>query len=331
LDFGVRARVQRTVKSQNPVEDQKHEDQKHEDQKHRVAVASQRVRTRVLLLLGGAGVALFVLATGLSTLTLQSGKPLIVSARSVESARSVAPEGGDWVIVFIRVVLAFFILAIPVTLIMMIFDKNLRRRFVRILMICALLLLLARGSHLPRFNFRRPSPTAVVPKETRQPIDADRVEPHVPSSGLVLAVTIGIALLLVGLAWWWIRRQRTGVVDMHTDDLSETAQQAADDLRSGNNVEETVQRCYLEMCEVLQRERGVTRSVATTPSEFQSTLIARDVPAEAVETLTSLFERIRYGGGSASSDDQQRAIISLDSIAAATRDWHDAQQLVGIR
>ncbi len=150
-----------------------------------------------------------------------------------------------------------------------------------------------------------------------------------PSSALVLTVTIGLSLLLVGSALWWIRKQRIKVVTTRTDDLGDTAQQAADELRAGSNVEGTVQRCYLEMCDVLQRERGVARSVATTPSEFQSMLMERDVPADAVQVLTSLFEKIRYGGGSASPDDQQRAIESLDAIAVATREWQRAQPMLG--
>ena len=101
------------------------------------------------------------------------------------------------------------------------------------------------------------------------------------------------------------------------DALADEAQQAISAIQSGSRLEETITRCYREMCRVLQEERGIERGVAMTPSEFEEVLAGRGMPKQAVHQLTHLFEDIRYGSKPAGPREEQIAIDSLTAIVAA--------------
>jgi hypothetical protein len=101
--------------------------------------------------------------------------------------------------------------------------------------------------------------------------------------------------------------------------LADQAQDALDSLRGGGALGETIQRCYIDMCDVLSREEGFERGRAMTASEFERRLVERGMPRGAVHTLTSLFEQVRYGAAVATAREQSMAIESLEAIVAACR------------
>jgi hypothetical protein len=53
-------------------------------------------------------------------------------------------------------------------------------------------------------------------------------------------------------------------------------------------------------------------------------LTAKGLPPDAVQDITQLFEQVRYGGKLASQADEQRALASLNAIAAACEERRHA-------
>jgi Domain of unknown function (DUF4129) len=126
--------------------------------------------------------------------------------------------------------------------------------------------------------------------------------------------------VLIAAAVWLLRSRRNGATFENEDDIGSNAQAAADALRQGDDVRETIQRCYIEICNILQRDQGIERSRSMTPTEFESLLTARGFPSQAVHNITQLFERTRYGDIQADNSSQHTAIESLEAIANVSRE-----------
>lgn len=130
---------------------------------------------------------------------------------------------------------------------------------------------------------------------------------------LVFAVSFGIALVLVLIAWFfYTRRPKTGQSSM--DEIAGIAREARQSLQDGDDWDSAIVRCYVRMSEIVNRERGLVRQVAATPAEFALHLERSGLPGEAVRTLTHLFEGVRYGGKTTSAADRDMASAALSAI-----------------
>jgi len=69
-------------------------------------------------------------------------------------------------------------------------------------------------------------------------------------------------------------------------------------------MEQTVQRAY-----------GLNRRASMTPREFERRLVNAGVDADAVDRLTRLFERVRYGNQEIDPTDEAEAESCLAAIA----------------
>jgi hypothetical protein len=116
---------------------------------------------------------------------------------------------------------------------------------------------------------------------------------------------------------WVILSRRQPRTPSAMQSLADEAQSAINAIQAGGPLEETIARCYRDMCNVLQQERGIARGIAMTPSEFEQVLQDKGMPAQAVHQLTHLFEQIRYGSQPAGPREEQLAIESLTAIVAA--------------
>jgi hypothetical protein len=102
--------------------------------------------------------------------------------------------------------------------------------------------------------------------------------------------------------------------------LGDEAQEAADAIQSGENIRDTVIRCYIQMTQVLAKERNVRREEAMTPHEFEQILLTKmKLPENSVRRLTSLFEAVRYGDYHPGKREELEAIDSLTAIASACK------------
>jgi hypothetical protein len=71
------------------------------------------------------------------------------------------------------------------------------------------------------------------------------------------------------------------------------------------------------MSAVINQQRGIQRSQAMTPHEFEEYLATNGLPGAPVHQLTHLFEEVRYGDITAGSAEEQVALNSLTAIIEA--------------
>ena len=138
-----------------------------------------------------------------------------------------------------------------------------------------------------------------------------------PSESLVIIASVIIVLGFgVGAFFVW-RRIRARFRRSDLKALSQTAQEAAERLAAGQDRKNTVIRCYQEMTDILAMERGIRRKRDMTPREFERQLLAAGLPAQEVDQLTHLFERVRYGAEDLDRKEEQDAVACLTAIAQA--------------
>lgn len=288
--------------------------------------AGRRRRHQIItaIVLGTAVVLIFLLATSVGSVRLLDGQPFSLPVMTRPMMASGSMPGMDILMIIMRIALALAIIALPFYIILSILTKEGRRQLLRNIIILALLMtfvyvlrniatnadgtLLADGMKLEM-------PTAGSAGDAKPLPD---FTPN-PSNEMVLAVTLAISLILVGLAaaMIWLIASRRQQPPSSMQALADEAQQAINTIQAGGRLEDAITRCYREMCNVLQKERGIERGSAMTPSEFEQVLQSKGLPGQAVHQLTRLFEDIRYGSKPAGAREEQLAIDSLTAIAAA--------------
>lgn len=101
------------------------------------------------------------------------------------------------------------------------------------------------------------------------------------------------------------------------NEIADIARTALNDLSSEKPSKNVIVRCYLDMNETVGEKRGLVREAATTPAEFAARLEGMGLPFDAVQGLTAVFERVRYGGQDASPEEIEEAKRCLTSILKA--------------
>jgi hypothetical protein len=140
--------------------------------------------------------------------------------------------------------------------------------------------------------------------------------PGTPEVSNLLSFGIGILLLsLLGIGGYLlyhrlIRNRRPRPLE----DVRKAAEKALKQTGAGEGLRNTVIRCYAEMISVLHEKRGIDRRASMTPREFETRLLSAGFPGEAVDQLTWLFERVRYGSKELTEEEESEALHSLESI-----------------
>jgi uncharacterized membrane-anchored protein YhcB (DUF1043 family) len=100
-------------------------------------------------------------------------------------------------------------------------------------------------------------------------------------------------------------------------EIADIARTALDDLSKNKESRNIIIRSYTRMNAAVNQYRGIAREEAMTPSEFASHLEKEGLPGEAINGLTRVFEKVRYGGQSVSTEDVKEAKQCLNSILKA--------------
>ena len=143
----------------------------------------------------------------------------------------------------------------------------------------------------------------------------------------VRLIFIGLGLLVAGLAggltWLFFNSRQQRDINPEMQELSGQIDEALQALQHGEDFSETIQRCYLNMSALLAETRQLERQEAMTPAEFARALKGRNLPEDAVDELTHLFELVRYGNFRADEATQQHAIHCLHMIKMALTEQLD--------
>ena len=140
-----------------------------------------------------------------------------------------------------------------------------------------------------------------------------------PQANSIIAylISFGVAIVVLGLAFWLYRAwKQTHALGSQTamQGIADVARNSLQDLNDGRNSSDVILNCYFRMSDVVAQKQHVTRNPAMTPSEFAVRLEQIGLPREAVQRLTHLFERVRYGGRKSGPGDVNEAVTCLTTI-----------------
>jgi len=135
-----------------------------------------------------------------------------------------------------------------------------------------------------------------------------------PTLNIILDIAV---ILLAGLIAFYIYRRFFRKPPSTTDQLRTDAEEAISGIQAGEDLRHVIIRCYADMSQIVNEQRGIQRQKAMTPREFERQLQGFGLPQTAVQRLTRLFEEVRYGNTELGKDAEQEAIHCLTSIIEA--------------
>lgn len=282
---------------------------------------TQRRRLWLLLLLGGAIVALVALAAGLPQTQLLPGRPFHLGAPPTATP---TPETSTDTLSYYKALQVLFTLLIwvgtPLLLASIVWAILRKKREYLLTVLLALawaaliVYLQVNVATYPGSLWNNSAETTPEEVESAEPTDV--FQPNAPD-WLVYAASAGLAalLLVAARATWQALRQRRQPLEL----LAKEAQRAVEEIGAGADWRDAVRKCYAEMCRALQKGHGLARQASMTPSEFVVHLEEAGLPVEHIARLTRLFETVRYGGRSAGEKEEAEAIACLKAVAELCR------------
>lgn len=155
----------------------------------------------------------------------------------------------------------------------------------------------------------------LLPPEDAVDVAVERPEDAGPWSWILGGVALVGLFLVIRPRFAVIGRRRT---QGDAQGLAiDTMKRAVERAEAGDDVLETVVRCYRDMIEVYRSSHYAGRHNALTPRELTGKLAGAGAPRESVEGLTTLFERARYGEIVLSAEEEAAAVGHLRVIVAA--------------
>jgi hypothetical protein len=285
-----------------------------------------KTKRNSLLFFSTAGIFVLILAMSLPNLVLAPGQSFSLGKSQAEDRTETNDPfpGGNELEWMIRGILALAILLLPLYIAISLLTPEGRQRFMADVIIITALLLLAfyLDKHpLSESNQQQePAVSSAADQEmgSEHPTEVFSEDP--PSwlaAGIVLVASVLAVVFIFAVIWFF--KQRSKRPDRSLRQLAEAAQSAIESLQTGGNFEVTVIRCYHEMSREVKEKRGITREIAMTPREFEERLVSKELPREAVQTLTRLFEQVRYGSMPPGQQEERLALACLTDIANACK------------
>jgi hypothetical protein len=161
------------------------------------------------------------------------------------------------------------------------------------------------------------------------PHDVASVQAPLVNLGVTAALTVlavamtGFALLVIGLnqPWKaiveWFHRPDHFRRAPWVDDLASAMSAGIRDIERGGDPRHAVIACY-RRCETVLAVRRRRRQAAETPREFvHDALTALVLPANAVRSLLSVFERARFSDLPVTQTDRSTALRAMNEILSA--------------
>jgi hypothetical protein len=284
-----------------------------------------RKKLWMLLLLGIAVVTTILLAAGISQLQLLPGQPFpIAGIMQALSDSRISLSNFSLPFNLVRPVIACVWILLIISIIGFIISPQIRKDVFRRVITYSLWALIIYGvivSLQPFLSSLGEEPAEPSGPGLFETLDSGELLPAPPDfivdppQWFVIGISILLVSLFLSIGWffWYIfsakKRDSTSL-----ELLVQEAQQALEDLQGGQDLKDTVKRCYFEMSQILSKQRNLHRRRGMTPREFEQYLAEHGLQIEHIQRLTRLFENVRYGHKSPDEQEEQEAIVCLTTI-----------------
>ena len=264
---------------------------------------------------------LVALAAGLSQLELQKGFSLknpsgqSIPAPPVSPLQTPDSQSSDPAKeIFILVMWGLLVVSILATLL---WPENFRRVLQSALStavwVAAIYFLVSRFRQMNSSDKTPRTAASDQPVVDPQELLHNANQTHIPPWLIFLVIVLAIGAIALGafLIWrYWVRRRGDFL-----EDLAGLAERAAHDLRAGDELRNTILRCYRDMSLLLSKQKKIAIRQAMTAREFEQHLNTLGVRDDHVHQLTRLFEWVRYGRHETNETEEREAIACLEAIS----------------
>lgn len=265
---------------------------------------------------------MILLAASLSELEFSFGEPFSIKDQSQSDDTGFSLSLDSHVLTDILLALfAVIQFILPFAILYLIVSREARKNVIKMLFsllwILALYILISSGKY-PFTPFETDFSADFPPSASiTTDIDLANTAPQWFITVMTIGLSVLIASMLVGVFMIvWRRIHRTA---SPLELVKHEAQDAIEALHAGNDLKDTVMRCYFEMSRIISKRQGIRRDKAMTPREFEKDLIKAGLPSEYVRQLTRLFEAVRYGRKIPGEKEEHQAISCLTRIAEFSR------------
>jgi len=271
--------------------------------------------------------SVLTLSASLPNLQFIPGKPFSLEQQIIlQPSFGEAPPIFQYLIVFMRALIAIGIILLPFYILYLIISPKARKRFLRDMVMVASYVLMfyfiQRIMQSIANNNENPSSQSGI-RQPGQLLTGPlvRFEGTAPGWFTIVISLIFCALILgiVSFIIWMIWRTTRPETSPIKKQIAQQAQISLDAIRAGRDFKNIIIQCYMEMSRILYLERGIYRSDVMTPREFEKTLDQIGIPHDSIHQLTLLFEDVRYGNIIPGQVEEKRALDSLSAIVQATR------------
>ncbi|PKN98673.1 MAG: hypothetical protein CVU42_10675 [Chloroflexi bacterium HGW-Chloroflexi-4] len=278
-------------------------------------IAPQKKRMALLFLLLAA-LGFFVFAVGVSDLHLQPGEAItanlstqspVTQKETVENLPLGAKHPSFFLTSFLIISIILFLY-----LIVSLFKKVDFKKIVRLILSIAILIILSI------FLNKIPSSTQQNIIET----NLDNVQtPYAtfeyaplgePPQDLYTIITITLVLIsAIVIGWSFLKFKKETPRD---NPIANEAEKALNEIAQGKNLGNVIINCYQRMSSIIIEQQGLERNSFLTVREFELSLSSTGLPQTPIHTLTTLFEKARYGNKETTKEDEINAIKSLSEL-----------------
>ena len=269
-------------------------------------------------------VAASLLAAGLSNLKLLPGRPLpLAGIMQWLQDSSLSLSGFKFPFDIVRPLVACVWLLLIASIIGFIISPEIRKNVFKRVIIYTLWLLLFYGlitSLQPYFSLPQPKDTGPPGAGLIDPSSTIEVLPPPPDfivnppQWIVFAVSAFLLTLLLAIIWLFWYLFWAGKKNSSLDLLTQEAQQTLKNIQAGYELKDAVLRCYVEMSQILSKQRNIHRPQGMTPREFEEYLAQSGLRTEHIRPLTRLFESVRYGNQAPGQREEREAVACLTAI-----------------
>lgn len=277
-------------------------------------------RKRSLFFLGLATLAILLLAMGLSRVPFNTSHPLRLNVSAEEREENALTRPISLTGIF-YLFIALYLLALGSIFL----TREGRLRLVALIVMMSLAYLCVytvaqffKGQELsasiPTVIFGETPESALAATEEITPLGEETLStPEWLITGVGIGLAAAVALAFAAALWLLSQRQPAFSIAAA---ISEKAKTAVEELEAGSKFVDVIIRCYAQMNCVLEKQRNLKRQAAMTPREFEQVLIRMGFPPEPVQSLTRLFEEVRYGDVLPGESKVESALRSLRAIVA---------------